>query len=160
MNDRTASRNSTSNDFTYRNNNNQRRFSYFYILANSSIHASVYTTTSELEGEMMGKHLSSLTLLIHNMKREYQNIFFDFTKFKNIESQDSANEYNIMYNFYQNPISTQNNNVTCYMMTGTVPTERKMVDVYDSNTPSIITSGAQEEVHMFGVSHKKTDVSG
>jgi len=28
-------------------------------------------------------------------------------------------------------------------------------DVVDSNTPSIITSGAQGEVHMFGVSHKR-----
>jgi len=34
-----------------------------------------------------------------------------------------------------------------------VPTNL-MVDVVDSNTPSIITSGAQGEVHMFGVSHK------
>jgi len=33
-----------------------------------------------------------------------------------------------------------------------------MVDVYDSNTQSIITSGAQEEVHMFGVLQKYIDV--
>jgi len=38
---------------------------------------------------------------------------------------------------------------------GSVPTEYIMVDVYDSNTPSIITSGAQAEIHMFGVSHKR-----
>jgi len=40
-------------------------------------------------------------------------------------------------------------------VSGLVPTVTKVFDVYDSNTPSIITSGAKEEVHMFGVSHKR-----
>jgi len=173
VNDRTAPRNSTGNDFSCSNNNNQRRFSYFYILAESTIQASVFTTTIESEGEMTEKHISSLILLIYNMKREYQNIFFDFTTIKNVRSQDNANEYDILYNIYQSNIQTQNNSITRYTITskkndiaitmsketksvpGSVPTESKMVDVYYSNTPSVITSGAQEEVHMFGVSHKR-----
>jgi len=40
-------------------------------------------------------------------------------------------------------------------VSGSVSTVSKVFNVYDSNTPSIITSGAQEEVHMFGVSHKR-----
>jgi len=108
---------STGNDFTYRNNNNQRRFSYFYILAESPIQASVFTITSEAEGEMMEKNISSLIMLIHNMKREYQNIFFDFTTIKIVRNQDDTNGYDILYNIHQSNIPTQSNNVTCYMMT-------------------------------------------
>ena len=179
-NDRTASNNSNGHDFSSRNNYNQRRFSYFFILAKSSIHSSLFTITSNSEEEIIEKHMISLIILIYNMKREYQNIFFDFTKFTNGRDQVNPSEYDIIYNIFQKP--TQNNNITCYMMTGQIttqskskeditnttsketticvsgsvpPTEHKMVDVYDSNTPSIITSGAQEEVHMFGVSHKR-----
>jgi len=114
------------------------------------------------------------------MNYEYQSLYFDFTKLNMFMSLDNAIDYNIIYETHQGKIPTQNNNITFYMMTGqttiqskssdiaiirskdtstnvsgSAPIEYKMVDVYDSNTPSIITSGAQEEVHMFGVSYKR-----
>jgi len=90
---------------------------FYFFLAESNIHASVFITTNESEGEMIEKHINSLILLIHNMKQEYQNIFFDFTAIKNVRSQDNVDEYDILYNIYQSNIPTQNNKITCYMMT-------------------------------------------
>jgi len=95
-NDRITSNNSTGHDFPSRNSYSQRRFSYFFILAESTIHASLFITMSDSEGEMMEQHISSLIILIHNMKREYQNIFFDFTTIKNFISQYNANDYGIL----------------------------------------------------------------
>jgi len=103
------------------------------------------------------------------MKKLYQNVFFDLNKLQ-LTTNQSDNPYDLTYNYYQgnnkslkfiecrmmtnNSLSNKPSNINSIENVDVAPTNL-VVDVVDSNTPSRITSGAQGEVHMFGVSHKR-----
>jgi hypothetical protein len=168
--DRNDRRYSNSNDFSSRNSYKQRRFSYLILVTYKDIiQLNNLSSIVEVKESTLQENLNLLFNLVYYMKQVYHNIFFDLNKLQPPANQND-NAYDLIYNHYQG-----NNNglalIECRMMSNTSPPSEstnitsmekgntdpnlQLVDVHDSNTPSTITSGAQGEVHMFGVTHKR-----